>query len=74
MAQIDTNSGVKRENPGNASLSQLLLTSPFGSDSCRFAHNEATNNMEMEGSSAPAGQVQVRTDPTTQNYKFIAII
>lgn len=52
---------MKRENPGNASLSQLLLTSPFGSDSCRFAHNDTTNNMEMEGSSAPAGQGQVQT-------------
>ncbi|CAM9120107.1 unnamed protein product [Ectocarpus sp. 8 AP-2014] len=62
--RIDTNSTVKRESGGGpASLSQLLLTSPFGSnDGARFAAtNDAigqpnTHTAEMETSTAPAGE------------------
>lgn len=65
LKQIDTNSGVKRESSaGNASLSQLLLTSPFGSnDGARFTANDvlgqpSTHAVDDVGSSAaPAGEV-----------------
>lgn len=66
LVQIDTNSGVKREtSAGNASLSQLLLTSPFSSsDGPRFTPNDAlgqpsTNPAVMGSSAAPAGEVSV---------------
>lgn len=61
--QIDTNSSVKREGTaGNASLSQLLLTSPFSSsDGTRFTSNDAvgqpSTHSDMEASAAPTGQV-----------------
>eukprot|EP00752_Nemacystus_decipiens_P017504 g15692.t1 len=61
--RIDTNSGVKREtSAGNASLSQLLLTSPFSSsDGARFTPNDAlgqpnANPTVMGPSAAPAGE------------------
>lgn len=64
IVQIDTNSGVKREtSAGNASLSQLLLTSPFSSsDGARFTPNDVlgqptTNPAVMSSSAAPAGEV-----------------
>lgn len=61
--QIDTNALVKRENNGgNASLSQLLLTSPFSStESTRFAPNDnlgpSSGHMDMDPSGTPTGQV-----------------
>lgn len=65
LVQIDTNSSVKRENAaGNASLSQLLLNSPFGSsDSARFTANDVlgqpnTHTADMGSSAASAGQVR----------------
>lgn len=60
--RIDTNSSVKRESSaGNASLSQLLLTSPFSSsDGARFTPNDALGqpnaNPAAIGSSAAAGE------------------
>lgn len=62
--QIDTNSSVKRESAtGNASLSQLLLTSPFGSnDNARFTASDAlsqssANNVDMDAPAPSTGQV-----------------
>eukprot|EP00903_Cladosiphon_okamuranus_P017132 g15781.t3 len=61
--RIDTNSGVKREtSAGNASLSQLLLTSPFSAnDGARFTPNDAlgqpnANSAVMGSSTAPSGE------------------
>lgn len=60
--RIDTNSSVKREGAGNASLSQLLLTSPFSSnDNARFTANDAlgqpsANNVDIDPASASAAQ------------------
>ena len=74
LEQIDTNSSVKRESSGgNASLSQLLLTSPFGSnDGARFTPNDAlgqpnTHTVDDVGSSAaPAGEVRCSSDARLQ--------
>lgn len=65
LVQIDTNSSVKREGAGNASLSQLLLTSPFSSnDNARFTANDAlgqpsANNVDIDPAPASAAQVRM---------------
>lgn len=64
--QIDTKSSVKRENNnGNASLSQLLLTSPFSStDSARGTASDvlgqpSAQDVDMNSSGIPAEEVRL---------------
>ncbi|CAM9673635.1 unnamed protein product [Hapterophycus canaliculatus] len=61
--RIDTNSNVKRESGGGpASLSQLLLTSPFSShDNARFTPSDTLGQpnahaVDMDSSAAAAGE------------------
>lgn len=63
--QIDTSSGVKREGGGGpASLSQLLLTSPFSAhDNARFTPSDTLGQpnahaVDMDASTAATGEVK----------------